>query len=395
MAKGMTERFDPYYRWLAIPQNEQPPNHYRLLGLPLFESNGDVIDSAADRQAAHVRSHMAGPHAAESQKLLNEVAKARVCLLNPVTRAAYDRQLRASLAPVAPPPVAPAPPPLKPIVSRSARHPLLGPAIAGAITLCAATAVFLLGAVYPALDLFGVFRAKSTERTADAVAEPTETNVEDPQVAIESQQEQSPSAPAREPTEPVASAPADEAPASNIADGSTDPEKVAEAPPSPQNKVVPDAAVLEHAATALRAAIESESPDQLFQRSQAGNVAPAERFVFLQAARDKAAAAVDVGVALRASAELAKQFDLDPVSEKLDAILALDDALKTSETVAPADSRDLAEAALTLIKELSARGEHDEAAQCVDAALRAARRSEDASLIGRATLAAIEVRQPQ
>ncbi len=25
--------FDPYYRWLSIPREEQPADHYRLLGI--------------------------------------------------------------------------------------------------------------------------------------------------------------------------------------------------------------------------------------------------------------------------------------------------------------------------------------------------------------------------
>ncbi len=29
--------FDPYHKWLGIPPDEQPANHYRLLGLELFE----------------------------------------------------------------------------------------------------------------------------------------------------------------------------------------------------------------------------------------------------------------------------------------------------------------------------------------------------------------------
>ena len=42
----MTANFDPYYKWLAIPPNEQPPNHHRLLALPLFIDDSDVIDPA-------------------------------------------------------------------------------------------------------------------------------------------------------------------------------------------------------------------------------------------------------------------------------------------------------------------------------------------------------------
>ena len=35
--------FDPYHKWLGIPPKDQPPNHYRLLGLSLFESDPEVI----------------------------------------------------------------------------------------------------------------------------------------------------------------------------------------------------------------------------------------------------------------------------------------------------------------------------------------------------------------
>jgi hypothetical protein len=38
------EAFDPYRKWLGIPPEEQPPNHYRLLGIALFEDDPDVSD---------------------------------------------------------------------------------------------------------------------------------------------------------------------------------------------------------------------------------------------------------------------------------------------------------------------------------------------------------------
>jgi formylglycine-generating enzyme required for sulfatase activity len=93
------EPFDPYYRWLGIPPEEQPANHYRLLGIRLYEANADVIESAADRQMGHLRTFQTGPAGALSQKLLNEVAAARLCLLNPQKKAAYDAALREALAP--------------------------------------------------------------------------------------------------------------------------------------------------------------------------------------------------------------------------------------------------------------------------------------------------------
>ena len=86
--------FDPYHKWLGIPPEDQPPSHYRLLGLRAFEADPDVIQAAADQRMAHLRNYQTGQHADLSQRLLNEVAAARVCLLNPVKRAAYDSQLR-------------------------------------------------------------------------------------------------------------------------------------------------------------------------------------------------------------------------------------------------------------------------------------------------------------
>lgn len=89
--------FDPYHRWLGIPSEEQPPNYYRLLGVTLFEQHPEVISSAADRQMAHVRSFQTGQHSDSSQRILNELAMARVCLLNPSKKAEYDERLRMEL----------------------------------------------------------------------------------------------------------------------------------------------------------------------------------------------------------------------------------------------------------------------------------------------------------
>lgn len=85
---------DTYHKWLGIPPSEQPPNHYRLLGIDLFESDSDVIDSGAQRQMAHVRTYALGPNREASQTLLNQLAAARVVLLNPTTKAQYDQSLR-------------------------------------------------------------------------------------------------------------------------------------------------------------------------------------------------------------------------------------------------------------------------------------------------------------
>ncbi len=92
----MADDFDPYYTWLGIPPKDQPPNHYRLLGVELCEGNLDVIENAADRQMAHVRLFQNGPQGDRSQKLLNEITSAKLCLLNAGKKADYDQQLRAA-----------------------------------------------------------------------------------------------------------------------------------------------------------------------------------------------------------------------------------------------------------------------------------------------------------
>ena len=94
----MSDSFDPYYIWLGIPPKDQPPNHYRLLGIQELEENTDVIDAAANRQTTYLHEMAAGPHRKESQQLLNELAGARRCLLNPEQKRQYDAKLLAERA---------------------------------------------------------------------------------------------------------------------------------------------------------------------------------------------------------------------------------------------------------------------------------------------------------
>jgi hypothetical protein len=52
--------FNAYHKWLGIVSQDQPPNHYRLLGIELYESDSDVIDGAADRQMSFIRQYQSG-----------------------------------------------------------------------------------------------------------------------------------------------------------------------------------------------------------------------------------------------------------------------------------------------------------------------------------------------
>ena len=95
----MPESFDAYHKWLAIPPDEQPPNHYRLLGLRVFESDHDVIETAVDQRMMLLRTFQSGRHSALSQKLLNEIAAAKIALLDSQKKAAIDAELKKKLAP--------------------------------------------------------------------------------------------------------------------------------------------------------------------------------------------------------------------------------------------------------------------------------------------------------
>lgn len=97
-AKPPTEKpFDPYQEWFGIPPAEQLPNHYRLLGLTVFEGNPATIENAAERQTAHVRKLNVAPHTAAAEKLLHDINRARTCLLNVEEKKKYDNVLRARL----------------------------------------------------------------------------------------------------------------------------------------------------------------------------------------------------------------------------------------------------------------------------------------------------------
>ena len=97
MSQTTEGTFDPYYRWLGISPNEQPPNHYRLLAIEPFEDDPQVVENAADQRMGHLRTFQTGKHAEFSQKLLNEVAAAKLSLLNREKKAAYDELLRQEL----------------------------------------------------------------------------------------------------------------------------------------------------------------------------------------------------------------------------------------------------------------------------------------------------------
>jgi len=115
------ETFDPYWEWLEIPPEDQPPSYYRLLGIDEFEQDLAAIDAAAKQRTAYLHPMGAGPSRESVQRLLSEVAKARRTLLAADAKSAYDESLRV-------PPVRSTPPPLL-------QSPPLETAVSDAVTL--------------------------------------------------------------------------------------------------------------------------------------------------------------------------------------------------------------------------------------------------------------------
>jgi curved DNA-binding protein CbpA len=94
----MPQEFDPYREWLKIPPSEQPPHHYRLLGLNAFESDPQMIEEGIKRLVGQLQSLSHGPHVKQAQELLNQVARIRLCLKDPEKKAQYDSELRTAMA---------------------------------------------------------------------------------------------------------------------------------------------------------------------------------------------------------------------------------------------------------------------------------------------------------
>lgn len=89
-----SDGFDPYYVWLGIAVEDQPPHHYRLLDVRLYEADANVIDTGYQRRMAYVKGIKAGEHLDQAERLREELSEALHCLLNPAKKQAYDAALR-------------------------------------------------------------------------------------------------------------------------------------------------------------------------------------------------------------------------------------------------------------------------------------------------------------
>ena len=73
--------FDPYHIWLGIPTDEQPPTPHRLLGIAPDETDIETIREAALQRYAFIRQFSLGEQGKIAERLLNEIAAARVNII--------------------------------------------------------------------------------------------------------------------------------------------------------------------------------------------------------------------------------------------------------------------------------------------------------------------------
>lgn len=84
---------DVYKEWLGIPEGDRPPDYYTLLRLVMFEDDAEKIRGNYRKLNAHVRKYATGQYLVRSQELLNEMAKAMLCLTDPDGKHEYDLSL--------------------------------------------------------------------------------------------------------------------------------------------------------------------------------------------------------------------------------------------------------------------------------------------------------------
>ncbi len=375
----MSEKFDPYHEWLGIPASEQPPHHYRLLAIPVFEESPTVIEHAADRQMAHLRTFQTGKHSAESQRLLNEVAAARVCLLHPAKRAAYDQQLRDTLQAQQPKtadqPGVPAAfefldqekPSRKTAPVKQASKPRAGIYLAAA----AGAAMVLIAVVWAAFFSGGGGSGAANLARQPATPEPVTPKV------IEPVKPPPPPAPAIARTSlpgPSKPAPVTEAPPAKPEPGGAiaktsppgEPRPAHENPPvKPEEPAAPTAAkqpVPDEAAIAKAFEVARQSFQEDYEKAKtpAEKVAlaeklretaeaagwPAERFVLLRLARNVATKAGDAKAVFAAIDQMQKAFSIDDLAMKSEALGAM-----AAKALKPDDRKALADAALALVEQ--------------------------------------------
>ncbi|WP_298868967.1 formylglycine-generating enzyme family protein [uncultured Gimesia sp.] len=91
--KQPPDQFNPYHKWLGIPEKKCPPTFYELLGISLNEDDPAVIQSAAERQKKHVEQFLGTSYNKFANQLIAQIDEAEITLLSPELRREYDRQV--------------------------------------------------------------------------------------------------------------------------------------------------------------------------------------------------------------------------------------------------------------------------------------------------------------
>lgn len=395
----MTNGFDPYHKWLGIPPAEQPPNHYRLLGISLFESDLDVIANAADQRMSHVRTFQSGKRSADSQRLLNEISAAKVCLLNAGKKAAYDAQWRARMT---------QPGPAGPVTQPRAALPVAAPVAPQAVVEPSAVVEQGPSVAVPSRSSFRVSSARRQRLWQVWMATGAVIAV---LIAIgafvvisagleEVGQEGSNNPPVVRPKDGPKENPKDNP---KPKPPHEKPEKPKPPPEKPKPKVpaepmmgpVPDAAALKEARGQLAELLAGTSPSKLLAEAGADDRTRAQRYALLTRARELAAGAGDVKTALAVVDEMAKRFEIDAPALKSKDRTAMGAALKqlAEKTDTPEANQFAAENGLLLVEQAKAAGEKDLAKATAAVALSAARKSGNGDLVKRATLVFLEMQK--
>jgi hypothetical protein len=424
----MTAEFDPYHKWLGISPREQPPTHYRLLGIEPFEPDPDVISNAADQRMTHIRSLQSGQRAALSQKLLNEISAARLCLLDPQAKAAYDATLRAAQDV----PLAAAPEPLVTVDTHSNTRPKGGFPLA---LLAVGVAVVLLSvAVAGAIIVMQKEDAKvavdnsetpTTPQTPkhpveQTPAQPTDEDAnapgpsddESPQspagddgaAAINTQPPDTPSSitPSTGDDSPKDEPPVKTTPPKEPSPPETAPPQAppAESPPKETPRLaVPAADELTPARQLVKEVYQSEydaakdDPQKLSALAQAmlrqageAAVEPSNRFALLQTSADMAARGGNVALAWQAYGDLKQHFEIDVAPQRLRMIEGV------AEDARPANqNKTVAQQMLLLVDDATAADDYDAATALADAAVSLARKARDLDLVKQAVAVGKEI----
>lgn len=89
----MAKTIDVYKEWLGIEETARPLNYYQLLKLKQFEDDTAAIRASYRKLNALVRTYATGEYGPRSQELLNELARAMLCLTDEVRKREYDASL--------------------------------------------------------------------------------------------------------------------------------------------------------------------------------------------------------------------------------------------------------------------------------------------------------------